>query len=69
MLSSCQGCDGVAYSSAHKIIISETNHIALDKSTFVALLDISNSVAVDTDGGGVAMSQWSYKARVPETYI
>ena len=50
-------------------MLSEVDHIALDKSTFVAFLDISNSVAVDTDGGGVAMSQWSHKARVPAIYI
>ena len=50
-------------------MLSDVDHIALDKSTFVAFLDISNTVAVDTDGGGVAMSQWSHKARVPAIYI
>jgi hypothetical protein len=56
-------------SSPHVYILSDVDRIALNKSTFVAFLDISNSVAVDTDGGGVAMSQWSHKARVPCTYI
>ena len=50
-------------------MLSDVDHISLDKSTFVTFVDISNTVAVDTDGGGVAMSQWSHKARVPETYI
>ncbi len=56
-------------SSPHVYILSDVDHIALQRCYFVAFLDISNSVAVDTDGGGVAMSQWSHKARVPCIYI
>ena len=40
---------------SHVVILSDVDHIALNKSTFVAFLDVVNSVAVDTDGGGVAM--------------
>ena len=53
----------------HVYILSDVDHIALQKCYFVAFLDISNTVAVDTDGGRVAMSQWSHKARVPAIYI
>ena len=58
MLFSCPGCGEVAYSSARKIIVSETNHIALDKSTFVAFLDVFNTVAMDTDKGGRVAINW-----------
>ena len=56
-------------SPSHVYSLSDIDHIALDKSIFVTFVDIPNSVATDTDGGRVPMSQWSHKARVPATYI